>query len=76
MQPEEREAYESRLKWYRLQKSSLKKQFEDGVSVGKAEGLTEGKTDMAKKLLKKGVSISDIAEVSGMAHAEIQKLAE
>ena len=83
MQPEEREAYESRLKWYRIQKNSLKKQFEDGIAIGKAEGLVEGevkgqekeKLVIASKLMAHGMAIEDIVKISGLTHQQVHELA-
>ncbi len=41
---------------------------------GKAEGLAEGKVEMAKALKDKGVAIDIIAETSGLSKEEIEKL--
>lgn len=79
MQPEEREAYESRLKWYRIQKNSLKKQFEDGKAEGLAKGEIKGqekeKLTIASKLLAHGMAIEDIVKIAGLTHQQVQKLA-
>ena len=43
---------------------------EEGIQVGK----TEEKIEIAKKLLNKGVSIKDIAEITDLTEEEIEKL--
>ena len=40
--PEERETYEDRLKWLRIEANTLKKYEADGFEKGKAEGVQEG----------------------------------
>jgi len=74
------------LKWYRIQKNSLKKQFEDGVAVGEAKGKTEGlaegeakgqekeKLAIASKLMAHGMAIEDIVKISGLSHEQIKEL--
>ena len=42
MKAEEREAYESRRKWFGIQKSALKKQFQNGIKEGEAKGEARG----------------------------------
>ena len=43
---------------------------------GKAEGLAEGKAEVARGMLKKGYPVSDIAELTGLSIKEIEKLRE
>lgn len=68
--PEEREAYENREKWLRIETNTFKKHFNDG----KAEGKTEEKIEMVKKMLKCGISVDTIAQISGLSCAEIKAL--
>ena len=78
----ERDAYEDRLKWLRIETNTLKKQFNDGKAEGIAEGIEKGiekgkkekALDMAKKMLQCGMSIEDIADISGFSRKDIQKL--
>ena len=41
----------------------------------RAEGETEGKISVAKALLRKKISLDDIAEVTGLSLAKIEQLA-
>jgi predicted transposase/invertase (TIGR01784 family) len=75
--PEEREAYEERLKWLRMETSALKKWFEDGEQIGIAKGekkLAEEKKNIALKILAKGMSIQDASELTGLSEDEIKSL--
>ncbi len=47
---------------------------EEGRAEGEARGEARGKRETAKKLLVKGMSISDIAEVTGLTVEEIEGL--
>ena len=46
----------------------------EGKVEGKAEGKAEGKTEDAIGMLRKGYTLSDIAEITGLALSEIQRL--
>ena len=47
----------------------------DGTKVeGKAEGLAEGKTDVARAMKAKGLETSLISELTGLSVEEIQRL--
>ena len=82
----EREAYESRLKWLRIETNTLKKQFnlgkeageakgkEEGLKEGKEEGLKEGVQKVAKILLQQGQHIDFIVTATGLTEEEIQTL--
>lgn len=58
LSPQEREAYEAHLKWFRMEFSALKKvetkSFEKGKAKGKREGLAEGIKKGKAEGLKKG----------------------
>ena len=77
---EERDAYEDRLKWLRIETNTLKKQFNDGKAEGRREGRVEGQTqksiEIAKKMLERGASVKDIADIAGLSATEIKKLAK
>ncbi len=47
---------------------------EEGRAEGRAEGREEVKRETAKKLITKGMSIDDIAEVTGLSPEEIREL--
>ena len=46
----------------------------DGKAEGKLEGAKEEKIQIAKNMLKKGINILDIAEITGLSKEEIEKL--
>lgn len=79
---EEREAYEDRLKWLRIEANTIKnyeqrgeiRGREEGINIGKAEGINIGKAEIAKKMLAKGRSIEEIMEFTDLPLAEIKKL--
>ena len=75
---EERQAYEDHLKWMRTEASGIKKADADalaeGIEIGKTEGIEIGKTTIAKGMLKAGISVDIIAEVSGLTKEQIEKL--
>ena len=48
--------------------------MQKGVQQGLQEGIQKEKIDIAKKLLSKHMSISDIAEITGLSKEEIEKL--
>jgi predicted transposase/invertase (TIGR01784 family) len=76
--PEEREAYEDRLKWLRIEANTLKKYQQQGIEIGRAEGMAEGKAErnieIARKMLSKNHSISDISDLTGLSPDDIIKL--
>ncbi|WPY01891.1 PD-(D/E)XK nuclease family transposase domain protein (plasmid) [Candidatus Trichorickettsia mobilis] len=67
---EERDFYEDHLKWLRVETNSLKKMRAEG----KAEENIRLKTEIAKKMLSKNHSISDITDLTGLSLEEISKL--
>ena len=66
----EREEYEDRLKWLRIEANTLKKRY----NIGKEEGRIEGKIEIAKKMFSKGIDIKDISDLTGLPKAEIEKI--
>ncbi|MGL9762974.1 MAG: hypothetical protein ACR5LB_12950 [Wolbachia sp.] len=54
----------------------LNQKFDEGVEVGIEKGKTEGKIEVAKNLLKSGVSVDLIAESTDLPKAEIVQLKE
>jgi len=61
-------SYEGSLKYYRDLKNSL----DTARGEGKIEGKLEGKLEIAKRALKKGYSINDITEITGLSEDEIK----
>ena len=57
-------SYEGSLKYYRDLKNSL--------DTARGEGKIEGKLEIAKRALKKGYSINDITEITGLSEDEIK----
>ena len=88
--PEERDRYEESLKVYRdniaiaqYQKAEGRAEgFAEGEAKGRAEGLTEGEAKglaegvakVARTLRQMGMSLSQIAEATGLTEAEIEAL--
>lgn len=67
---EEREAYEEHLKWLRIEANTLKKYEAKGFQKGKAERNIE----IALNMLKKGISVDTICEVTGLSSSELEAL--
>jgi predicted transposase/invertase (TIGR01784 family) len=68
--PEQIRSYEDSLKYYRDIKASLDTKYEEGMIKGKIEG----KVEIAKNLLNKGFSISEIVDLTGLSKAEIETI--
>lgn len=75
---EEREAYEDHLKWLRIETNTLKKYEAKGREEGREEGIEIGATReklvIAKALIKQGLSLDIIAEVTGLSKAQLTNL--
>lgn len=63
-------SYEDSLKYYRDLKNSL----DTARGEGKMEGIKEGRIEIAKKALEKGLSINDIIELTGLSEDEIKRI--
>ncbi|WP_018248967.1 Rpn family recombination-promoting nuclease/putative transposase [Orenia marismortui] len=63
---EEREAYEARLKWLRDEEMALKK--------AERKGMEKGKIEIATNLLKMGMNIEKVSEVTGLSKRQIEKV--
>ena len=50
--------------------------IEEGRALGKAEGTKEKAIEIARKMLKKKMSMKDISEITGLTKEDIQKLSE
>jgi predicted transposase/invertase (TIGR01784 family) len=63
-------SYEDSLKYYRDLKNSIDTAREEGEIKGKIEG----KIEIATKALKKGLTVKDIIELTGLSEDEIKKI--
>ena len=75
---EERDAYEERLKWLRVEANTLKKYEEKGRAEGEQIGLEKGEQigleKVALNMLQKGLSPLDIHELTGLDERVIGRL--
>jgi predicted transposase/invertase (TIGR01784 family) len=76
---EEREIYEERMKWLRDVESAMESREEKGRQEGRAEGIEVGieqtKRNNALRMLRKGLSIPDVAECTDLSEEEVRRLA-
>lgn len=70
----ELDAYDAYWDAVSTEKTLLSDRYEKGLVEGKANGQTEGKSEIAKKMLIKGMELSLIAELTGLTEAEIDAL--
>jgi len=68
--PEQVRSYEESLNVFRDIKNSIETAKEEGLK----EGEIKGKIEIATKALKKGLSIKDISELTGLTETEIKKI--
>ena len=68
------QSYEDSLKHYRDLKNSLDTAREEGFTEGEERGKREGKLEVARKLLKRGLPIKDISELTGLTENEIREM--
>jgi predicted transposase/invertase (TIGR01784 family) len=80
------QSYENSLKYYRDLKNSIDTAFDEGKLEGRLEGhiegkiegeqigIKKGKIETARAMKAKGLEISVIAEVTGLAVTEIERL--
>lgn len=81
---EEREIYEGQLKWLWIEASSIKKAKSDGIELGRAEGRAEGREEgkveerliIARNMLKAGIPVDVITNISGLIPNQIEELEE
>ena len=76
--PQEREAYQASLKYYRDLKNVIDTAFDDGLNMGMEKGIEQGREqerlNIAKNLKSLGLSDQQIAAASGLSLAEIAGL--
>uniref|UniRef100_UPI00262AB33C Rpn family recombination-promoting nuclease/putative transposase n=1 Tax=uncultured Anoxybacillus sp. TaxID=263860 RepID=UPI00262AB33C len=79
--PENRYAYEMRLKWLLDQLSNIRGSRDEGRREGLKEGLKkgleqgreEGKNETIRKMVEKGMSITDVAHILDMTEEEVRE---
>jgi predicted transposase/invertase (TIGR01784 family) len=71
---EERELYENDLKLLRVQKSEIKAAERKGLEKGLEKGIEEGLKKTARNLITKGLDVSFIIEITGLAENDILRL--
>lgn len=71
---EERRQYDESLRAYRDTIVVMEGQFLQGEQKGRAEGRAEERRDNARRMKEKGFSTADIADITGLSPAEIDKL--
>ena len=52
---------------------SNKRSMEEGRAEGRKEGMAEGRKEVARNLLRMGMSIEDISKATGIAKEEIEE---
>lgn len=70
---ERRRYYESQKEYWDYY-STMTTVMNKGIAKGREEGRAEGRADVARNLKKKGMSVSDIADVTGLTEEEIKAL--
>lgn len=66
----EHDAYEDRLKWLRDETSALEKKFNDGVALGRAEGIHL----VAKNMIEAGMSVEQIIAATQLPQDVIMQI--
>ena len=81
---EERDAYEDRLKWLRIEANTIKNYEQRGEARGRIEGRAEGRVEgieigqtrktfeITKNLLQIGLTFEDVSKVTGLSVEEIK----
>lgn len=72
--PEERNAYEDRLKWLRIEANTLRKYEQKAREEGREEGAHQAKLQIARNLIKAGLADDLIAKTTALSIENILKL--
>lgn len=72
--PEEKDAYEESLKYYRDLKNVVDTSRAEGLLEGMEKGMEKGKISVAIELKKNQVPIEIIMKSTGLSREEIEKL--
>lgn len=75
---EEREAYEDHLKWLRIEANTLKKAeakgFTEGMVEGEVKGMIKKAKIIAESMLKNGMKIELVAQLTGLPINEVETI--
>ena len=74
MSDAERYAYDEHINAIMIQNDVLGNARLEGMEEGRAEGRAEEKNNIARKMLANGLSIEQIALITGLTEQEIKKL--
>ena len=72
--PEERREYAESIKNYWDYYSTMKTATDKGRAEGLIEGIEKNKRENARKMKAKGYPVADIADITGLAPEDIDKL--
>lgn len=72
--PQEREAYEDNLKYYRDLKNVVDTSRMEGRMEGRTEGIIAEKVEIARNMKAEGEPTEKIARYTGLSKDEIEKL--
>lgn len=72
--PSEKELYEESLKYYRDLKNVVDTSKAEGIQIGMEKGEKQKSIKVAKEMKADGVSVSKIAQYTGLSQDEIEKL--
>ena len=76
--PQELKSYEDSVNAYRdivnAIKTAEKKKYAEGRAEGRVEGRAEGRAEVARKMLRKGIGIDVITEMTGLSADEVVAL--
>lgn len=71
---QERRLYEDSVNAYRDIVNAIRTAEKKKFAEDRAEGRAEGIIEVAKSMIKKGMSVELISEVTGLSHDEIQRI--
>ena len=71
---EEKQQYEESLKTYRDLKNVIDTAFDEGKTEGKEEGKEEGKSEIVMKMIKKGLPVDLISEMTSFSVEQINNM--
>ena len=74
MSDAERYAYDEHLNAIMIQNDVLRNAWLEGMEEGRAEGRAEEKNNIGRKMLANGLSIEQIALITGLTEQEIKRL--
>ena len=72
--PDELAIYEAYWDAIRIEKTIRNASLREGLVQGEAIGMEKGKTEIAINLLKKGMSIDDVVDTTGLSKKQIEEI--